>query len=78
MSSYGLDVGRQRSGRVFNHRLGLRKHRIEKMSSYVLDISKQCFGKTMKVTGTGKVPEMKKAEMRGDKPTSTIVMPKIQ
>ena len=78
MSSYLLDVGKQRSGRVFNHRLGLRKHRIEKMSSYVLGISKQGFGKTMKVTGTGKVPGMKKAEKRGDKPTSTIVMPKIQ
>ena len=47
------------------------------MSSYVLGISKQGFGKIKKVTGTGKVPGMNKAEKRGDKPTSTIVMPKV-
>ena len=35
VSSYGLDLGKQRSGRIFSHMLGVRKHEIEKISTYL-------------------------------------------
>ena len=78
ISTYGLDVRRQRSGRMFNHSLGGWKHRIEKMPSYILGISTQGSGNTTSIIGTGKVPGKKKSEKTSDKPTSTIVMSKIQ